>query len=492
MALTSILRHMFLPIMNVLGPIIIGFSFSMLIPLAISLWKEDGAHTGFELTFCITFVTGFFMWLLTRRFKRELIPRDGFLLVTLAWVSLAFFASIPLYIEIPHIPYLHALFEATSGITTTCATILSGLDKLPYSINFWRCMLSWMGGIGILVMAVAVLPLLGVGGAQIFRAETSGPIKEGKLTPRIADTAKAFYAIYLALSVACAVSYHLAGMNWRDAVVHMFTTVSLGGFSSHDASFAYWSSRAVNYVAVFFCLISGVNFTMHFLAWRKKSLLSYLLDIETRWWFGVALLFPMLVMVLLMARGVYSSPFDAFYYAVTNTMFVLSTCGFANTNFGEWPLTIQILILLGSCFATCAGSTGGGLKMIRFIALVKQGGLEFKKIIHPRMVRPLLIGSRVVQSEVIFSVLAFLMIYIAVAVFGTFFFLFTGLDGLTAFSTAVSCLNNLGPALGTLGPAYNYSSLSPIQVSFCCALMVMGRLELLTVLVLFTRSFWRY
>ena len=238
--LPPVLRLMLLPVLNVLGPIIIGFSLSMLIPLALSLWKKDGASAGFEIAFCITFFTGLLMWLLTRRYKRELIPRDGFLLVTMAWVLLALAATIPLYVNIEGISFVHAFFEATSGITTTCGTILSGLDRLPLSVNFWRCFLAWMGGIGILVMAVAVLPLLGVGGSQIFRAESSGPMQEGRLTPRIADTAKAFYNIYLAISVACAVCYHFAGMDWDDAIMHTFTTVSLGGYSSHDAGFAYW------------------------------------------------------------------------------------------------------------------------------------------------------------------------------------------------------------------------------------------------------------
>ena len=233
--LPPVLRLMLLPVLNVLGPIIIGFSLSMLIPLALSLWKKDGASAGFEIAFCITFFTGLLMWLLTRRYKRELIPRDGFLLVTMAWVFLALAATIPLYVNIEGISFVHAFFEATSGITTTCGTILSGLDRLPLSVNFWRCFLAWMGGIGILVMAVAVLPLLGVGGSQIFRAESSGPMKEGRLTPRIADTAKAFYNIYLAISVACAVCYHFAGMDWDDAIMHTFTTVSLGGYSSQLA-----------------------------------------------------------------------------------------------------------------------------------------------------------------------------------------------------------------------------------------------------------------
>jgi trk system potassium uptake protein TrkH len=492
MRYSPILKLMLLPILNVLGPILIGFSLSMLFPLALSLWKQDGAHRGFELSFCITFLVGFILWAATRRYKRELIPRDGFLLVTMAWVSLALFASIPLYVEIPHIPYTHALFEATSGITTTCATILNNLDKLPVSINFWRCFLSWLGGIGILVMAVAVLPLLGVGGAQIFRAETSGPIKEGKLTPRIADTAKAFYVIYLALSAACAVCFHFGGMDWDDAVMHMFTTVSLGGFSSHDASFAYWPGRTINCIAVIFCLFSGINFTMHFIAWRKLSLSPYLRDVETRAWFLTAFLITLIVMTLLLSRGIYSSVTDAFYYALTNTIYVISTSGFANTNYGDWPLAAQIILLFGSCFATCAGSTGGGIKMIRFIALVKQGNMEFKRILHPKMVRPLMIGDRLIDSKVVFSVLAFLMIYIVAALISTLFFILTGLDGLTAFSTALACLNNLGPALGQLGPAYTFSSLDASQILFCSGLMVLGRLELLTVLVLFTRTFWKF
>lgn len=405
-----VLRLMLLPVLNVLGPIVIGFSLSMLIPMALSYWKADGALDSFVTSFLITFFSGFILWISTRSFKRELIPRDGFLLVTMAWVLLAFYATLPIYLQIDGIPFTHAFFEAVSGITTTCATILRGLDDLPMSINFWRCFLAWMGGIGILVMAVAVLPLLGVGGAQIFRAESSGPIKEGRLTPRIADTAKAFYNIYFALSVVCAICYHLAGMEWDDAVMHTFTTVSLGGFSSHDAGFAYWSTRAVDYVAVVFLLIGGINFSMHFLVWRKLDPRLYFKDVESLSWLLTAAVITALTTFLLMSTETYTEIEDAFYYSLTNVVFVVSTSGFANTNYGDWPLLVQLLMLFGSCFATCAGSTGGGIKMIRAIALVKQGGLEFKKILHPRLVIPLKIGNKPISSQVIFAVLAFLML----------------------------------------------------------------------------------
>ncbi len=489
--MTSILRLMLLPVLNVLGSIIVGFSFAMLIPLALSLLKDDGASFGFEVAFAVTFIFGSVLWLLTRKHKRELIPRDGFLLVTMAWVFLAAAATIPLYLNIPGVPLTHAFFEAVSGITTSCATVLTGLDELPDSVNFWRCFLSWLGGIGILVMAVAVLPLLGVGGAQIFRAESTGPLKEGRLTPRIADTAKAFYNIYFAFSVVCAFCYHFAGMGWLDAIMHTFTTVSLGGFSSHDAGFAYWASREVDYVCVFFLMIGGVNFSMHFMVWRKLSPSLYFKDVEVMSWFGTAILCTLVVAGLLIYWGTYSNIGDAFYYSLTNVVFVISTGGFSNTNYGDWPLLAQILMLLCSCFATCAGSTGGGIKMIRAIALLKQGGLEFKKILHPQLVIPLKIGKKIISNQVVLGVLAFFMLYIALALLSTLIFLFTGLDGLTSFSTAFACLNNVGPAFGTLGPAYNFSGLSDFQLLFCAFLMVVGRLELFTVLVLFTRGFWR-
>lgn len=484
-------RILFLPVLNVLGPILVGFSLSMLIPLLLSWVKNDGGFVGFAYAFVITFCTGIFFWFSTQKFKRELIPRDGFLLVTLAWLLLTISGSIPLYLNIEHLKLSHAFFESVSGLTTTCATILNGLDNLPYSVNFWRCFLAWMGGIGILVMAVAVLPLLGVGGAQMFRAETSGPMKEGRLTPRIADTAKAFYNIYIAISIACAVCYHFAGMDWDDAIMHTFTTVSLGGYSSHDASFAYWSSRAVDLVAVIFLIIGGVNFSMHFLAWRRLSIKTYFKDVETRWWLITVFIMPTLVVFYLVYFGTYDNLKDAIFYGLTNAVYVVSTSGFCNTNYGDWPMVIQVFILFGSCFATCAGSTGGGIKMIRAITLVKQGGMEFKKILHPKLVSPLIIGQRTIDIQVIFSVLAFLMLYIAIAMISTLVFLFTGMDTLTSFSASLACLNNLGPALGALGPASNYSQLSEFQILFCCFLMIIGRLELFTVLVLFTRSFWR-
>ncbi len=489
--MTKILSLMILPILNMLGLVLVGFSFAMLIPLALSLWKADGASQGFEIGFLITFCVGVVLWFTTRTFKRELIPRDGFLLVTLSWVFLATVATIPLYINIPNISFIHAFFEAVSGITTSCATILSGLDSLPLSVNFWRCFLSWLGGIGILVMAVAILPLLGVGGAQIFRAESSGPLKEGRLTPRIADTAKAFFKIYLAISVVCAFCYHFVGMDWDDAIMHTFTTVSLGGFSSHDAGFGYWSTRAVDCVCVIFLLIGGINFSMHFTAWKRLSPKVYFKDVETMSWLGVALLVPCVAAFFLAFWGTYASMGDAIYYALTNGIFIVSTSGFSNTNYGNWPLMVQIMLFICGGFAASAGSTGGGIKMIRMIALLKTGNLEFKRILHPQIVTPLKIGKTIISEQVIFSVLAFLMLYIALVVIGTLIFLFTGLDGLSAFSTAFACLNNIGPALGMLGPAFTYASLSDFQVLFCTFLMIVGRLELFTVLVLFTRSFWR-
>ncbi|MCD8339924.1 MAG: TrkH family potassium uptake protein [Burkholderiales bacterium] len=491
MRLPPVLNLMILPVLNVLGLVIMGFSVAMLIPTLLAVWRQDGAGPGFIVGFLTTLLSGLVIWFCTKSFKRELIPRDGFLLVTLAWVSLAFFSTIPLYMTIPNIAFSHAFFEAVSGITTSCATVLSGLDSLPYSVNFWRCFLSWLGGVGILVMAVAVLPLLGIGGAQIFRAESTGPLKEGRLTPRIADTAKAIFNIYFALSEACAVGSHFAGMDWHDAIRHTFTTVSLGGFSSHDAGFAYWDTRAVDYVCITFLIIGGINFSIHFAAWKSLNLRTYFKDTEGVAWMLTALCASLVAIVFLLVWNSYDNVEDTIYYALTNTIFVISTSGFSNTNYGEWPLIVQILILLISCFATCAGSTGGGIKMIRMIAMVKQGVLEFRRLVHPQLVIPLKIGNKVISSQVVFAVIGFFMLYILLAGFGTMMFLFTGLDGLTAFSTSLAMLNNLGPALGSLGPANTFGALSDFQLYFCTFLMIVGRLEMFTVLVLFTVGFWK-
>ena len=407
------------------------------------------------------------------------------------WTVLPAFASLPLLLHIPGLSFTDAYFEAMSGLTTTGATVLSGLDHLPLSINVWRCLLQWLGGMGIIVLAVAILPLLGVGGSQVFRSEYAGPLKETRLTPRIADTAKLLYAIYFGLSLACFVAYHAAGMDWTDALMHMFSTMGIGGFAAYDASFARWNSPAIEWVAVVFMTLAGINFALHFTAWRARSPALYLRDPEARTFLAVLLFAVAVLTGFLLAHGVYPDWPTALRFALFNGVSIITTTGYANTDYNQWPTFAPILMLFLASFATCAGSTGGGIKMIRGLILLKQARREFVRILHPRSIAPLAVGSRAIENNVIFAVLAFMLIYGASITWLSILLLASGLDLVTAFSAVFACINNIGPGLNQVGPAANYAVLSDFQTWVCTFAMLIGRLELMSVLVLFTPAFWR-
>ena len=485
------LAYSLFPILNVLGLVVMIFATTMLVPLAVAFLGGDKALTAYDTAFLITLASGAAMWFVTRRFKRELAPRDGFLLVSLVWTTLPAFATLPLLLHLPRLSFTDAYFEAMSGLTTTGATVLSGLDALPLSINVWRHLLVWMGGMGVIVLAVAILPLLGVGGSQIYKAETAGPLKEQKLTPRIAETAKGLYLIYGAVSLVCMVSYRIAGMTWPDAFMHMCSTMGLGGFSSHDASFAYWDSPAIEYTAVVFMLFAGFNFSMHFLAWRRRSLAVYWRDPEGKAYIAVVLAASLAIAAFLHWSGQYPDFATSLRFALFNTVSIATTTGYASTDFNQWPTLAPVLMLFLCGFATCAGSTGGGIKMIRAIILVKQALREFVRILHPRVVNPLHVGGQVIENNVIFAILAFMLIYGGSIIFLTFLMLLSGLDVITAFTAVVACINNTGPGLNQVGPASNFGVLTDFETWVCTFAMLIGRLELMSVLVLFTPAFWR-
>ncbi len=485
------LAYSLFPILNVLGLVVMIFATAMLVPLGVALAGGDKALVAYDNAFLITLASGATLWFATSRFKRELLPRDGFLLVTLVWTTLPAFATLPLLLHLPGLSFTDAYFETMSGLTTTGATVLTGLDTLPLSINVWRHLLVWMGGMGVIVLAVAILPLLGVGGSQIYRAETAGPLKEQKLTPRIAETAKGLYAIYFALSVLCMLSYRIAGMSWSDAFLHMCSTMGLGGFSSHDASFGYWDSPAIEYTAVVFMLLAGINFSMHFLAWRRRSLRVYVRDVEGKSFVIVTLAAAVLVMLFLAWHGQYPDIATTFRYALFNTVSVATTTGYSSTDYNQWPTLAPVFMLFLCCFATCAGSTGGGIKMIRAIILVKQALREFVRILHPRVINPVHLGGQVIENHVIFAILAFMLIYGGSIVFFTFLLLLSGLDVISAFTAVVASINNTGPGLNQVGPASTYAVLNDFETWVCTFAMLIGRLELMSVLVLFTPAFWR-
>ena len=471
--------------------VIAFFGLSMLAPLLMSEITQDGAQHAYDEAALITIGTGVLLWILGRRWRRELKTRDGILLVVLIWTLLPGFAALPLLLFLPDLSITHAYFEAMSGLTATGATVLAGLDDLPHSINLWRAQLHWIGGLGVIVLVVAVLPLLGVGGRQMFKAETPGPMKDSKLTPRMTETAKGLWVVYVILTLACIGVLWSLGMSLFDAVVHAFSVMGLGGFSSHDASLGYFNSLALEVAVGGFALLAGLNFATHFLVLRGRSLSPYRLDPEIRWFLGVVLGSGLMLALLLWGRDFYLEFPTALRYAVFNTISVATTLGFSTTDYGQWPFFAGLWMMFLCSFSTSAGSTGGGIKMMRAVLLYKQVYRELKRLIHPNAQIPVKLGGSVVPNKIMYAVLAFAFIYVASIVILSFALSFTGLDVLTAFSAVVATINNTGPGLGQVGPASTYAVLNDFQTWVCTFAMLLGRLELFTLMVVLTPAFWR-
>jgi trk system potassium uptake protein TrkH len=480
-----------LAVVALVGRMVVLFSSLMLVPLVFALSEHDPAERAFVSAFVFTVIAGLLMSIGTRRFRRELQPRDGFLLVGLTWVILPLFGALPLLFAVPGLSFTDAYFEAMSAFTATGATALSGLDALPLSVNVWRCFMMFVGGLGIIVLAVAILPLLGVGGSQLFKAETAGPLKDQKLTPRIADTARAIWGTYALIALACFLAYRWAGMSWADAFMHMCTTVSLGGFSSHDASFGHWNSVRIEAVAMLFMLLSGIHLMLYYVTWKGRSLRVLWHNTEVRAFYGVLAGSIALITVYLVATGAYADWGGALRHTAFHVISIATTTGYATHDYAGWPLFAPLLMILLGCFATCAGSTGGGIKMVRMLLLAKQARRELIRVVHPNVVNPVVFNGRVVGDQVMQSVIAFMMLYGATLVGLTMLLLFSGLDPVTAFTAVIACVNNIGPGLGEVGPAVNYGGLDDFQTWVCTVAMLLGRLELLSVLVLLTPQFWR-
>ncbi len=480
-----------LAVLHVLSVVIMIFALCLLFPLAWSFILADGAQAAYDEAIFLTAAAGVLLWLMTRHSRRELQPRDGFLLVALVWTVLPAFATLPLLLYLPQLSFTGAYFETVSGLTTTGATVLSGLDALPVSINIWRTFLIWIGGMGVIVLAVAILPLLGVGGSQIYKAETPGPMKDTKLTPRIAETAKGLWLVYFMITAACLLAYRLAGMNWLDAMMHAFTTMGLGGFSSHDASFAYWNSPAIEAVSIYFMLLAGMNFGTHFLAWRRWSFRPYRRDPEAGLYLLVVFCSVLGIAYYLLANQTYPDFWTALRFAAFNVVSIATTTGYSNADFNLWPIFAPVWMLFLCSFATCSGSTGGGIKMIRARLMAGQALREMTRIIHPRAVIPVKLGRTPVENNIIFAVLAFILIYNGAVICMTMLLAASGLDIITAFSAVIACINNTGPGLNQVGPATTYAVLNDFQTWVCTAAMLLGRLELFTMLVVFTPGFWR-
>lgn len=476
-------------VFRVLGILLMFFSLSHLLPFAVSLLYNDGEHLVFFLSFLITFVIGLVIWVPVYQTSNQLKTRDGFLLTSLFWIVLGLFGAMPFMMNsYQPLSISDAVFESVSGLTTTGATVMSQLDSMPKSLLYYRQQLQWLGGIGIIVIAIAILPLLGIGGMQLYRAE-SGPIKDNKLTPRIAETAYWLFGIYLFLTIACALCYWLAGMDGFDAISHSFSTISIGGFSTHDASLGHYHSPAIWMIASAFMFIAALNFALHFVTYSRFTLRHYSRDSESRFYFYFILSSCLVVIASLYIFGFAKQLDDSAYHAIVQTISIATTTGFTTTDFSIWPSYLPTLLLLLGCVGGCGGSTGGGIKAVRVMLIAKQGWRELQQLIHPNAVIPLKLKRRTVSPDVLSAVWSF------VAIYGLSFMVIlillqaAGLDFYTAYTATLSSLNNIGPGLGEA--TENFASTSMAGKWILCFSMLLGRLEIFTLLVIFTPAFWQ-
>lgn len=481
----------YLVIQAVVARLLMVFSTAMIPPLLIALWYAEPAWAAFVIAFAVAFANGLLLWLPVRRVRRDLRLRDGFLVVVLFWGVLSGFGAVPFLVSAaPDMSLTEAVFESVSGLTTTGATVLTGLDALPRSVLWYRQQLQWLGGIGIIVLAVAIMPMLGVGGMQLYRAETPGPLKDNKLTPRIRETAKALSLVYLGLTVACALAYRAAGMDGFDAITHSFSTVAIGGFSTHDANMGHFLDRPlVEAVAIVFMLLAGINFALHFLAWRQFSLRHYIADAEVRTYFTVLGTTALVVGGYLAYVETFESGRDTLLQSLFHVVSIGTTTGFTTHAYWAWPGFVPIMLLFTSFIGACAGSTGGGIKVIRFLLLLKQSRRELMRLIHPSAVFTIKVGGRSLPNPVIDAVWGFFAAYVAIFVVMLLLLMLTGLDEVSAFSAVAATLNNLGPGLGEVGP--HFGRVSDAGKWLLILTMLLGRLEIFTLLVLLTPAFWR-
>ena len=478
-------------IQRILGQLLMVFSITMIPPMLVGLYYgESDAFNSFGEAFIATLITGFLLWVPYYKQQGDLRLRDGFIIVVLFWTVLGTFGALPFLLsDAVNISVVDSLFESISGLTTTGATVMSQLDALPRSILFYRQQLQWLGGMGIIVLAVAILPMLGVGGMQLYRAETPGPVKDSKLTPRITETAKALWYIYLSLTILCALAYWLAGMSVFDAISHSFSTIAIGGFSTHDQNMQYFNSISIEWVAIVFMLASGANFGLHFIVWRNRSILYYWRDAEFKMYVSTLFLVSLLAFSVMYAYQSNPGLLELITKSIFQVVSMGTTTGFTSSEFSAWPTLLPFLLIIISFIGGCAGSTGGGMKVIRILLLFKQGGREIMRLIHPNAQFAVKLGKKPVDNRIIEAVWGFLSAYIAVFVVMLLMLLATGIDQVTAFSAVAATLNNLGPGLGEV--AQNYAGINEFSKLVLCFGMLLGRLEIFTLLVIFTPVFWQ-
>ncbi|EGV37530.1 TrkH family potassium uptake protein [Neisseria weaveri] len=480
-----------IPIIHVLSKLGVLFSFMLIVPTFVSYLFLDDAFSAFGQTALITITSSSLVWLLTRKYNRELRSRDGFTLVFMLWIGFAAIAAMPFYLYFPNISYTDAFFEAMSGLTTTGATVMTSLDTLAPSVNFWRHMLNWLGGMGIIVLAVAILPMLGIGGTQLFKAEIPGIDKDSKMAPRISQVAKKLWLFYFICTVLIGLALHWAGMSWFDAVCHAMSAFSLGGFSTHDNSIAYFNSVAVEVVLMIATILGAISFASHFTVLKARSVKPYWRDEECR--IMLVTLFASIVAasLYLWHKQYYTSLYDSFRFVSFNFVSIGLANGYANADFAKWPLLTSLWMFFLANVLASSGSVGGGIKNVRAIVLFKFSLREMLLLLHPKAVRTVKVNGRSIPERMALTVLAFIFVYFFTVVLFTFLMMATGLDFVSALTAVIACITNAGPGLGAVGPAGNYAGLNDFQKWLCTGTMLLGRLEIFTVFILFTPAYWK-
>lgn len=477
-------------IFKFIGLLLMLFSFSQLPPILIDLLYQQQEVSVFLITFAITFLTGFVVWSKYKSSKERIRIREGVLLVVSSWLVLSIFATLPFMLtESLKMSLTNAFFESVSGLSTTGGTVISNLDELPKAILYYRQQLQWIGGMGIIVFAVAILPMIGVGGAELFHDDVNS-ISQERLTPKLAQTAKSLWFIYLGLTLACIVAYFFAGMNWFDAISHSFSTIAIGGFSTHNASIGYFDSVNVEIVSMIFMILSGVNFSLHFVALQNKKISSYLADSEFKIYILMLTFLIIITAIVLIINNSYPDIPSSIRHGAFQVISFVTTTGFISGDIGPWPVVLPALLMIFSCVGGCAGSTAGGIKVVRILLMFKLGAKEIKKIIHPSAQINIKLNKNQVPTKVLISVWGFFALYIAIFIFIMLLLMFSGLDQVTSFSATAANINNLGQALGDASQNYkNINDFSKWVLSFA---MLLGRLEILALLAILHRSFWRY
>jgi trk system potassium uptake protein TrkH len=475
-------------VLKILGIFLVVHSVGLLPPIFLSWYDGDEQFYDFFIPLCLTFSLGMLLWMSFRHNKTELRRHEGFLVVASFWVVLSALSALPFVIG-PHLDFADAFFEATSAFTTTGATVMTNLDSLPRSVLFYRQELQWFGGMGVVILAIAVLPLLGMGGMQLYRAETPGPMKDEKLTPRIAHTARTFWLIYLGLTVIMAIAYYIAGMTPFDAIAHSFSTISTGGFSTHDDGLNYYNSLAIEIITEIFMFLGAINFSVHFLAIHKHSVMAYLRNAEVKVFFFIVMAIILATAAALYLHQAYDSFGESLRHSAFQTISIITSTGYTTQNFAMWPSLLPALLIFSSFIGGCSGSTAGGMKVIRIMLLVKQGYHEILMLIHPAMVHSIKISGRIFPPQIIRAVWGYFALYVAVFVVSILLLMAGGLDQITAFSAVATSMNNLGPGLGEV--ASNFKILADWEKFLLAFCMLLGRLEIMTLLVLLTPGYWR-